>query len=350
MTDALLRGEYLYEEVYPAFKEGTDEKKKTAQLNWIFLKCLAEAGVGFSEQAPLKIADIGCGPADTVINYLKGVDYRPGFSIRAVDFLADYAGPGGKAAANLSAAQHSGTLKIEAYSVRQGNAFGGRLTELLATQEDPEPRNSFDFSFLSHMMYHAHAQADIDTVLRDVAYNILNQEAAGILYHVASRTPRTFQYFRDRYGSRADNTRLTDTPTMDIHNPPAVIEESCRRNRIPCFHLDFSAQLFFHSLAPETWQAFKNPARYAALAESDPQAYEDLKRLYFIVQRSPTEFAQDSSRTGLSDYIDEISEEIGKNQGSLLLEETLQTICPPEASSAFQRKVESALETTRERS
>ncbi|MCE9625651.1 MAG: hypothetical protein K8R69_09425, partial [Deltaproteobacteria bacterium] len=64
MTDALLRGEYLYEEVYPAFKEGTDEKKKTAQLNWVFLKCLAEEGVGFSEHHSLKIADIGCGPGD----------------------------------------------------------------------------------------------------------------------------------------------------------------------------------------------------------------------------------------------------------------------------------------------
>jgi len=45
MDPSLLTGDYVYEEVYPAFKEGTDEKEKTAALNQQFLKNLGRQGI-----------------------------------------------------------------------------------------------------------------------------------------------------------------------------------------------------------------------------------------------------------------------------------------------------------------
>lgn len=348
MTESILKGEYVYDEVYPAFKAGTDEKEKTARLNQLLFQNLAKQGIVLFGKDSVKVADIGCGPADTVIKYLRGVEFEPGYDIRATDYLEDYAGPGGKAAENLRSAQSSGTVKIRQFSVKQGNAFTGKLVELLSTPEDPEPAHTFALSFLSHIMYHAHAPADIDTVLKDVACNVLEPESVGVLYHVAHRSKGTFQYFRDRFGSRFDNTKLTDTPTMNIHDPPTAIQESCKKNRIPCDALNFSTKLFFNPISEMIWNAFKHPDRYQTLSKSHPNAFEDLKRLYFIVQRSPLEFAADSSSTGLEAFLEEAREAIQVNDGHILLEETLQIVTPPNTSSRFLDKIHSALSDTQQ--
>jgi hypothetical protein len=100
ISDEITLAEYRYEEIYPSFKAGTDEKEITADLNRRFIRSLMQRRpVG---NLPLKVADIGCGPCDTILMYLQGLDFVPGFIICATDFSAEYAAQGGKAAVALA--------------------------------------------------------------------------------------------------------------------------------------------------------------------------------------------------------------------------------------------------------
>ena len=55
--DKITLADYRYEEIYPSFKAGTDEKEITADLNRRFIRSLMQRRpVG---NLPLKVADIG---------------------------------------------------------------------------------------------------------------------------------------------------------------------------------------------------------------------------------------------------------------------------------------------------
>ena len=69
MSDEITLAEYPYEEIYPSFKAGTDEKEITADLNRRFIRGLMQRRpVG---NLPLKVGDIGCSPCDTILMYLR---------------------------------------------------------------------------------------------------------------------------------------------------------------------------------------------------------------------------------------------------------------------------------------
>jgi hypothetical protein len=91
------------------------------------------------------------------------------------------------------------------------------------------------------------------------------------------------------------------------------------------------------------WQAFKQPRTYDVLAVSNPSAYEDLKRLYFIVQRAPIEFAADHSATGLKVFIDEVRQVIDRNHGVLPLAERMQVLCRADAPAIQTATIPDAL-------
>ncbi len=343
MASSLFKGEYLYDEVYPSFKSGTDEKEKTALLNGVFLKSLARQGLVLKGPDCLKVADIGCGPGDTVIKYLKGLNFDPGYSIRGTDFLPHYAGSNGLAAETLLEAQTSGALNLRDFSVKQGNAFSGKLVELLSTVNDPSPTRSFALSFLSHLMYHAEGPEAVNTVLLDISKNVLEREGVGVLYHVANRSKTGFQYFRAKFGSRAGNTKLSDTPAVNIQEPPQQIAASCQKNGIPCFELQFTTKLRFEPMPDTAWAEFADPGCYSKLEKSDKGKLENLKRLYFIVQRAPREFAEDRSPRGLLAFLEEVREVITKNAGVIYLEESLQALLPSDSPRSVQEKAKTAV-------
>src|SRR5207253_4560892 len=108
-----------------------------ARMNQAFLNYLGANSVVLTGNEPLMTADIGCGPCDTLVKYLTGVDFAAGFSIRATDFLAEYAdSERGIALRNLAAAHTNGSLKLADFSVKAGNAFAGNLLELLSGSHD----------------------------------------------------------------------------------------------------------------------------------------------------------------------------------------------------------------------
>jgi len=342
MSKGITIEQYRYEEIYPSFKAGTDEKQITAHLNQHFLKRLLDQGIPASGR-PLKVADLGCGPCDTILKYLDRLDYKAGFRIRATDFNAEYTNPkDGKAAASLANAQRDGTVPILDFAVRQGDSFGGKLRSLLSADGERDSRNDFDLVFASHMLYHAASEAQVHVMLDDVLTNLMNESGIFILYHAAPDHGSLID-FRSRYGRRSAVLEKSDTPAVNIGDPVICVADYCTKNRIPYFELKFLTKLFLPALTDEHWRAFREPHRYAELAQKDPSACENLRRLMFVTQRAPIEFADDKSASGLNAYLDEVRGVIEGNGGFMVLSERLQIICRREAPGKIVSGVRDAI-------
>jgi hypothetical protein len=335
---------YVYEDVYPAFKAATDEKEITAKINRAFLNHLVQRNQTLTGDAPLAVADIGSGPCDTLVKYLAQVRFAPGFEVRVTDFLPAYAdAKRGEALRILAAAQAAQTLKLAGFSAKAGNAFGGALLDLLTGPQDgTRMRRAFSIVFASHVMYHAEGSSDVRRLLADVANNLLAADGICVMYHLAA-APGTFQDFRARFGSQADAARDSDTGAVTIDDPPAQIAAECAALALPLYEADFATSLKFGRLSDNQWQSFKDPRTYEGLAASDAAAYEDLKRLYFVVQRAPLEFAADHSATGLATFIDEIRKVIEANGGALPSAEKMQVFCRADAAPPLRESIQSAV-------
>jgi len=187
---------YVYEDVYPAFKATTDEKAITAKINRAFLNHLAQRNQTLAGDAPLAVADIGSGPCDTLVQYLEQVAFAPGFEVRATDFLPAYTdAERGEALRILAAAQAAQSLKLTGFSAKAGDAFGGKLLDLLSGPRDgARMRRAFRLVFASHLMYHAEQPSDVQRLLADVANNLLAPDGICVMYHLVN-APGTFQNF-----------------------------------------------------------------------------------------------------------------------------------------------------------
>jgi hypothetical protein len=335
--------EYHYEEIYPAFKAATDEKEKTARINAAFLNRLADAGLVVAARDAVAIADIGCGPCDTLVKYLTGVKFGPGFKIRATDYSPTYADErSGEALATLAAAQAAGTLKLVDFSAHAGDAFAGHLLELLGARNSPARPHEFQIVFASHVLYHCETPGSAERLIDDVVQNVLADDGICILYHLA-KVPLTFQDFRARYGSSSAAAAHSNTPAVAIDDPPTKVAEVCTARRIPCLGMNFTADLRFAVPDEKIWNYFRDPGRYEQLCALHPEAAEDLKRLMFITQRAPNEFAADGSATGLGAYLDEIGDVLKRGSGILKLAESMQVIYRPGAPADFGQRIGAAL-------
>jgi len=109
------------------------------------------------------------------------------------------------------------------------------------------------------------------------------------------------------------------------------------------YEAQFISGVRFGRLSDDEWNAFKEPQRYDAIAQSNPDAYEDLKRLYFVVQRAPLKFAADDSRRGLNAFIDEARQAIEANGAVLPMIESIQVFTRPDADPSLARAIPAAL-------
>lgn len=203
-------------------------------------------------------------------------------------------------------------------------------------------RRAFRIVFASHMMYHAEGASDVERMLADVANNVLAPDGICVMYHLAA-APGTFQDFRARFGSQAGAERDSNTGAVTIDNPPAQIAAAGAALGLPLYEADFTTRLRFGRLSDQQWQSFKEPQTYEELAASNPAAYEDLKRLYFVVQRAPLEFAADRSHTGLATFIDQIRQVIEGNGGALPSSERMQVFCRTDAALALREIIQSSV-------
>ncbi len=334
---------YRYEEIYPSFKAATDEKEKTARINAAFLNRLADEGVVLKGNDAIAIADIGSGPCDTLVKYLTGVKFDPGFKVRATDYSIEYTDErNGEALATLAAAKSAGTLKLVDFSARAGDSFAGHLLDLLGSRGSSARPHEFRIVFASHVLYHCETPGSTERLIEDVTQNVLADDGICILYHLA-KVPLSFQDFRARYGSNSAAAAHSNTPAVAIDDPPAKVTEVCTARGIPFLRKDFTADLRFAIPDEKIWSYFRDPQRYEELCKLHPAAAEDLKRVMFITQRAPNEFAKDSSPTGLSAYLDEVGDVLKHNAGILKLAESMQVIYRPEASADFGKSIGAAL-------
>ena len=345
MPTRILLDRYVYEDIYPAFKATTDEKEITARLSRSFLNYLAKRSLVLTGDVPALVADIGCGPCDTLIKYLTGVEFAPGFNLRATDYLAEYAdAERGEALRTLRAAQAAKTIRLAGFSVRHGDAFSGNLLELLSGPRDGNAmRNAFPLVFASHVVYHAEGSSGVQRLVEDVACSVLARDGICVLFHIGNQRG-TFQDFRARFGSEAGAREQSNTGAVTIDDPPAQIAAACASGGLPMSPLKFDTHLNFESWRDaDTWSAFKDPRTYDALADSNPTAYEDLKRLYFVVQRAPLEFAGDRSETGVAAFIDEIRKVITSNQGMLPSHEQMQVFTRSDVPARVREAIPEAI-------
>jgi hypothetical protein len=171
---------------------------------------------------------------------------------------------------------------------------------------------------------------------------VLADDGICVLYHLA-KAPLSFQDFRARYGSNSAEAAHSNTPAVAIDDPPAKVTEVCAARGIPCLRKDFTADLRFAIPDEKIWSYFRDPQRYEDLCKLLPAAAEDLKRLMFVTQRAPHEFAADSSPTGLSAYLDEVGDVLKHNSGILKLAESMQVIYRPRASADFGKRIGASL-------
>ncbi len=344
MASRIALDRYVYEDIYPAFKAATDEKELTANLSRTFLTYLAQRNLVLAGDNPAPVADIGCGPCDTLIKYLAGVAFPPGFVVRATDYLSEYAdAQRGEALRVLAAAQVKKIIPLVDFSVRAGNAFAGNLVDLLSGPHDgANLRRAFRIVYASHLMYHADGPLDAERLIADVAENLLAQDGICIMYHIAN-TRGAFQEFRARFGSEAGAAGHSDTGAVTIDDPPEQIRSACTKLRLPLYEKEFTTRLRFGLLRDTEWQSFKQPRTYDALAASEPSAYEDLKRLYFVVQRAPMEFAADHSATGLEAFLNEVRQVIEANHGVLPSVERMQVFSRADAPAPLSQTLPEAL-------
>jgi hypothetical protein len=334
---------YRYEEIYPAFKAATDEKEKTARINAAFLNRLGAANLVLSGSDPIAVADVGSGPCDTLVKYLTGVKFDAGFKARATDYSVEYADErDGEALATLAAAKAAGTLKLVDFSAHAGDSFAGHLLELLGPHNAPARPREFRLVFASHVLYHCETPGSAERLIDDVAQNLLADDGICILYHLA-KVPLSFQDFRARYGSNSAAAAHSNTPAVAIDDPPAKVAEVCAAQGVPCLRMDFTADLRFAIPDEKIWNYFRAPEKYAELCTNNPIAADDLKRLMFVTQRAPIEFAADRSPTGLNAYLDEIGEVLKSNDGILKLAESMQVIHRPDAPADFGNRIGAAL-------
>jgi hypothetical protein len=329
--------EYQTGGYYDAFKRDVDEKICAAMVSESVARRLREEGLVFNTNGSIPVADIGCGPADSIQMYLEGIEHEAGFNLHVTDYSQDYTGPNGIAHRNLTAAKSGGKLKINDFLVTNGDAFNGKLNATLGTMP-----NYFPAVFMSHVFYHAKPD-NIGMMLSDVSHNLLTAEGVGILFHLENK-PDSFQYFRSKYGSKSISEGKSDTPAVEAGNPPGTIETACQEAGIPCYTARYNNNYYFAPMDDKHWEMFTQPGKYHTIIEQ--AALDNLRKLYFIPQRAANEFAADSGTNGLAAFVDEVRAVIAPKQtkfeiegGFMALAETVQLIGSARASRETQDKL-----------
>lgn len=369
---------YLYDEgYYDSFKARTNEKILTGMIQGLFNSALERRGLVFHSKES-RIFDMGSGPCDTsLLHYLSSGFQSKKITVLATDENAQYVGGW-----DLATGKHTPYLESDAYGnfqiaqrelrargieldfrSSQADAFNGRSIANVSVNDDISP-NSFDLAFLSHLFYHVapkdglSSEQRLDLALSDVTQNVLKNDGVAVAYHVArgeAGDDYSFQFFRDTFGSKSGGAaHHSNTDAMDTKDPATQIEKSCARQGITCRTLKFDTKLRFSEalfdgfgkIKGEVREIFKNPVRYHELPDSSA-LYEDLKSLYFIVQRAAHELARDQSGTGLETFMEEALSAIQHTSDGhghyLVTHEKMQLLTNPERSTEMQENADSTL-------
>ncbi len=297
----ILQGLFDYNESFDAFLKGTAQKKETALVVGYFAKKLQEAQIQFTNQEPIEVADLGCADSFTCLEYLKKMNYEPGFNYLGIDtnqkFLQE---------ANIKLSNEG---LIKKYTLMNDNALSGCLAEKEALSS-----LVFDLIFVSHTAYYIKDLLSGRNFLEDINKLLAKESGIAIFLHEDST-----YYFRSTYNPNQFNTI----------SAPALLEKSAEElttNSIQLTSINFHSKLHFSHLEEELWEHLKTPSNYSTFADN-PAFVDTLKKLAFIVQCDLKALAE---RGSLSPYIDDIKTILQNNDNCLNLQTCMQTLVAPQ--------------------
>ena len=111
MPEIIVRTDIFdYGPAFRAYKDGTTDKRKGLLCNHHFLKSLQDQGFFSDPNRTTVVADIGCGEGDTIIKYLKDIQFKGGLDIRALDADPKLVGQGDESECERSMAPAADTF------------------------------------------------------------------------------------------------------------------------------------------------------------------------------------------------------------------------------------------------
>ena len=299
MNECIVRTDIFdYGPTYQAYRDGSDDEKNAIFHNHLFLKSLQDQGFFSNGNQLTLVADIGCGEGDTIINYLKGIQFEGGIDIRAFDANPEYVGQSNDSGddssittidenapvvRNFSIAKQSQIIPLRNYQIKCGNMTQSDLTSLLYTkQELKQSKNRFDLVYISHALYYARRElgaVGITKVLDNVFTNLLSENGIAILFH-SSIKPDTVGAICAYHLSLIQDIVPTDEENKMIATD-RLISSSCDELGLTYFKIPYKSGLYFSNNFKDYIDIFKNINRYHEIRNNN-QALQDLYRLIFV--------------------------------------------------------------------
>ena len=216
------------------------------------------------------IADIASDDGSTLINILKKINIpHKKFDIFAIDnkehainsFIKNVQKKFDKSVVN----------SIHAI---QGDAFSGKIAQLMRISK------SIHIGLVSHLMYNVE-QIEIDTLVQDIAQNILNQNGICFFLHIKAGD---HIYLRRKYGSRAEKHKHAHA--KKIYEPVTAISHAAKKLNIIEKSLSYQGLTYFDPMTEQEWELIKDPNNFAKFANNQ-NVIDNILRISFMAFQTP---------------------------------------------------------------
>ena len=337
---------YEYDKGFQAYKNGTTDEKNTLSANYCFLKSLQDQGFFSNADQPTVVGAMGCGKGDSIIKFLKDIQFKAGLDIRALDASPDISSDGSGTVdenapvfRNLADAQKSQIIPLKSYRIKRGEMVQSDLSSLLFTeQERQQSKNRFDLAYFAHSLYFAPLSKILDKVFTD----LISDNGIAILFHTNLKPDSNGSLSMHSLGMIADIVPTDEeckTLSMD-----RLVPASCQELGLTYFEIPYKSGLYFSSNFKNYVDIFKDINRYHEIRNNN-EAIQDLYRLNFLCHRSLAEASADSSTRGWAHYVDFAADVIDKH-GCINIFTTMYIILGQNVTPEVKQKVEAAVKHT----
>ncbi|RDD38115.1 hypothetical protein TrispH2_009866 [Trichoplax sp. H2] len=362
---------YNFDQSLLAFERKSNAPEIICRVVQSFLKGLQQNSIVFHGDQTIKIAEIACGPGNRTIGYFKGIDFQPGYDIRATDINATFTGENGfnfssckgnegtNAASVLGKNEKNLGLTVKAYlqaittqsmplktfSIKRGNAFLENPLHLLVSRSDDiqSERSTFSLVNIFHCLYYVFNEKEPEEAFQrffhSLKHDILADNGVALFCH-STLKPNSHIALEYKYAFQSIHDIHPTTQEYEKYSLDHIIEKNCQKNNLPCYKVEFLTKVHFTQALFDQQDIIRDIYRYDEL---DENAIDDIHRLLFIARRSPMELYKDKSDIGLNHLLDTV-QAIVRNDGGILEHNALQVVLSQNASQQQKQAVECLLE------
>lgn len=362
MDESIIRTDIFdYGKAYQAYRDGTDDERNGLLINHLFLKSLQVQGFFSYRDKVTLVADIGCGEGDTIIKYLKDIQFNGGLDIRAFDANPEFIGQGddgcdssrtidenAPAIRNFSKAKELQIIPLKSYRIRHGDLMRSDLPLLLYTEQElQQSKSRFDLIYFSHTIYYARHELEngitgVTKVLDSVATQLLSENGITILFH-SNLKPDSFSAICRYHLNLIQDIIPTDEECKRL-SMDHLITSSCNELGLTYFEIPYHSGLYFSKNFKNYIDIFKDVNRYHEIRNNN-EALQDLYRLMFLSHRPISEALADSPSRGWDHLVDSVVNMLDK-YGRVNIFTTMHIILGRKVSPEVKHKVEMAVKFT----